>query len=115
MRVRTIGYQRVLNLGNYESKRLELSAELDGGENVEEAISVLAEQVERKIREHAQSKVEAEIEQLNKQLRQMKKELQEIEGKILANSSDLEEPSVDSLPFDSGDTPVNSGDVPDGF
>ena len=39
MKYKTITYQRVKNLGNYESKRLELTAELDDDDNLEEAIA----------------------------------------------------------------------------
>lgn len=38
MKFKTITYQRVKNLGNYESERLELSVELD--ENDDEAVAI---------------------------------------------------------------------------
>ena len=38
MKYKTITYQRVKNLGNYESERLELSVELD--ENDDEAVAI---------------------------------------------------------------------------
>jgi small-conductance mechanosensitive channel len=41
MKFKTITYQRVKNLGNYESERLELSVELDDDEDVDKAISKL--------------------------------------------------------------------------
>lgn len=46
MKYKTITYQRVKNLGNYESKRLELTAELDEDDNLEEAIEILKGKVE---------------------------------------------------------------------
>jgi hypothetical protein len=46
MKIKTISYQRVVNLGNYESKRLELFAEVQEGEDEEVAISALMEKVE---------------------------------------------------------------------
>lgn len=33
MKVRTVAYGKTFNLGNYESERIELTAELDEGEN----------------------------------------------------------------------------------
>lgn len=51
MQIKSISYHRVINLGNYESKRLELFAEVQEGEDPETAISSLAELVERKARE----------------------------------------------------------------
>ncbi len=38
---RIVTYQRVLNLGNYESKRLEISEYLDADEDIEIATSRL--------------------------------------------------------------------------
>jgi len=35
MRIKELVYSRTKNLGNYESERIELRAELDEGENVE--------------------------------------------------------------------------------
>lgn len=46
MKYKTITYQRVKNLGNYESKRLELTVELDEDNNLEEAIEILKGKVE---------------------------------------------------------------------
>ena len=46
MKYKTITYQRIKNLGNYESKRLKLSAELDENDNLEEAIEILKGKVE---------------------------------------------------------------------
>ncbi|MEH1788497.1 MAG: hypothetical protein V7L23_23675 [Nostoc sp.] len=51
MKIKTISYKRVINLGNYENKHLELFAEVEEGEDVEAAISSLGELVERKARE----------------------------------------------------------------
>ena len=46
MKYKTITYQRVKNLGNYESKRLELTAELDENDELEVAIEILKGKVE---------------------------------------------------------------------
>jgi small-conductance mechanosensitive channel len=45
MKFKTITYQRVKNLGNYESERLELSVELDDDEDVNEAMAVVIAKV----------------------------------------------------------------------
>ncbi|MEY2833402.1 MAG: hypothetical protein RLZZ574_2661 [Cyanobacteriota bacterium] len=47
MQVRTITYQRVKNLGNYESERMEMTIELDDDENVEIAIAALKDTVKK--------------------------------------------------------------------
>lgn len=46
MKYKTITYQRVKNLGNYESERLELSVELDENDDVESAIARIKSKVE---------------------------------------------------------------------
>ncbi len=113
MQVKTISYKRVLNLGNYENKHLELLAEVHEGDNVDAEISHLMETVERKIREQADLEIEAkdlrrEIRQLQKELEQLKAEKDKLTGVEI-------EPSIDDIPFKAGDTPKTSGDVPDGF
>ena len=45
MEVKTITYQRVKNLGNYESERLELTVELDENDKPEIAIAILRNKV----------------------------------------------------------------------
>ncbi|MBW4535202.1 MAG: hypothetical protein KME09_14805 [Pleurocapsa minor HA4230-MV1] len=47
MKYKTITYQRVKNLGNYESERLELSVELDEDDDEEVAIASLKSKVEQ--------------------------------------------------------------------
>lgn len=49
MHIKTVNYRRVKNLGNYESKTIELIAELAEGESAEEAIDKLAEIVDEKL------------------------------------------------------------------
>jgi hypothetical protein len=75
MNIKTITYQRVINLGNYESKRLEMTADISEGEDSEYEASVLMEMVERKVREEAQKFVEAEITALKKELRELKQQV----------------------------------------
>ncbi|BAY34191.1 hypothetical protein NIES2107_60960 [Nostoc carneum NIES-2107] len=120
MQVKTISYKRVLNLGNYENKHLELLAEVHEGDNLDAEISHLMETVERKIREHEEQKIEAELENLRqhrsdlrKQIRDLKQELGQLQQGAIANPADLE-PSIDDIPFEAGDTAQSSG-IPDGF
>lgn len=47
MKFKTITYQRVKNLGNYESERLELSVELNEDDDVDDAIALLKCKVEQ--------------------------------------------------------------------
>ena len=44
MRIKTVGYQRVFNLGNYESLRIELHAEINEGEDVQATIDELSKE-----------------------------------------------------------------------
>lgn len=45
MKVTTITYQRVKNLGNYESERMEMTIELDDDEDVDKAIAYIKQSV----------------------------------------------------------------------
>lgn len=47
MKYKTITYQRVKNLGNYESERLELSAEVAEDDDISSTISTLKEIVNK--------------------------------------------------------------------
>jgi small-conductance mechanosensitive channel len=47
MKFKTVTYQRVKNLGNYESERLELSIELSEDDDVDEAIATLIDKVKK--------------------------------------------------------------------
>lgn len=108
MEIKTINYERVLNLGNYENKKLALFAEVLEGEDPEEAISRLAETVERKIRESVSNeyqrqmlKLEAEKERLAAQVANLKVELKQL-GKI------KDEPENPHIPFDAGEASLSS-------
>lgn len=54
MKFKTITYQRVKNLGNYESERLELSVELNEDDDVDDAIALLKFKVEKVLEENNQ-------------------------------------------------------------
>ncbi|MEH1992351.1 hypothetical protein [Nostoc sp.] len=96
MRIKTISYKRVINLGNYENKHLELFAEIEDGEDVEVAISSLAELVERKARESFE--LIFDIRELKDKRRELSKEVE----KLKAEKDKLtgEEPDPDHIPFD---------------
>ncbi|WP_414546087.1 hypothetical protein [Nostoc sp. CCY0012] len=104
MTIKTITYQRVLNLGNYESKRLEMTAEISEGDDPEAAASHLIETVERKVREDVTQKIKEEI-------RQLKHELWELNTEISTKKSlETKEPDPDDIPFDSGENSPNLSD-----
>jgi len=77
MQIKTITYQRVVNLGNYESKRLEMTAEISESDDLEYETSVLMEMVERKVREEAHTAIEVEMSDLKAKLRLLRKEVAE--------------------------------------
>ncbi|WP_445626619.1 hypothetical protein [Nostoc sp. DSM 114167] len=124
MKIKTISYKRVLNLGNYENKHLELFAEVDEGEDPEQAILQLADIVERTIREsvtkeYNRQMLQAEVkkERLLDEIAELRAELRRL-GKIKdeppAPELDPNEPDPDNIPFETGDT-SQTGGVPDGF
>ncbi|MEH2445802.1 MAG: hypothetical protein V7K18_08460 [Nostoc sp.] len=82
MAIKNITYQRVINLGNYESKRLELSAEVLEGDDPNEEASRLMEMVDRKIREDVSTKIEEEIRQLRKELRELQKQYETVKSSL---------------------------------
>ncbi|MDZ7992044.1 MAG: hypothetical protein RM022_014825 [Nostoc sp. EfeVER01] len=105
MKIKTISYKRVLNLGNYENKHLELFAEVDEGENPEEAILQLADTVERTIRESVTKEYnrqmlqsEAQKEKLLDEIAELKHELKQL-GKI-KDEPPKQEADPDDIPFD---------------
>ncbi|MFN6515687.1 MAG: hypothetical protein RMY29_014495 [Nostoc sp. CreGUA01] len=78
MQIKTISYQRVLNLGNYESKRLELYAEVLEGEDPDVATTKLIEKVESKIREEVESGIVERIEKLKTQEWELQAQVKEL-------------------------------------
>ncbi len=96
MEIKTISYQRVLNLGDYNSKRLEMFAELHPGDDIDSETSALMETVERKIRENAAKQIEDEISSLKQQLRELKQEIkQQIDQGITKTTSPNPETSAE--------------------
>ncbi|MBD2415066.1 hypothetical protein H6H01_31010 [Nostoc calcicola FACHB-3891] len=98
MEIKTISYQRVVNLGSYESKRLELFAEVQEGEDPEIAISALMETVERKVSEHTE--LVNESKDLQRGIRNLKQELAELEKKKASLTDGVVEADPDNIPFD---------------
>ena len=47
MKITTVSYYRTVNLGNYESKRMEVTAEIGDDESLEECTIELIERVHR--------------------------------------------------------------------
>ncbi|MEH2072320.1 MAG: hypothetical protein V7K47_29915 [Nostoc sp.] len=112
MQVKTISYKRVLNLGNYENKHLELFCEVLEGEDDEEAISRLMEKVERNVREPREREIVTQIKTLEStanNLREQISYLQEKLGELKSKEEELtqqsEEPDPDDIPFESGEAP----------
>ncbi|MBC1242045.1 hypothetical protein [Nostoc sp. 2RC] len=127
MQLKSISYKRVLNLGNYENKHLELFAEVADGDDNDAAILELMELVERNIRsqignqfqkqivdlEARKNQLHDEVFNLNQNITKLKKTKEELEK--AESKPDPTEPDPDDIPFDPGDTPKNSGDIPNGF
>lgn len=107
MQIKTITYQRVLNLGNYESKRLEMSAEIHETDNIEAETSHLMEMVESKIREDVTKEIESKIRELKNKLRELKNEYSTLESSLKPEK----EVDIDDIPFDS----TSSSSNPDNF
>lgn len=100
MQIKTISCERVINLGNYESRRLQLGAEISADEDVEAAISFLAELVERKARENLE--VIFDTREKKQQLRELTREVE----RLNAEKDKLTGVEVvpDDIPFDSGES-----------
>ncbi|MBU7587258.1 MAG: hypothetical protein KAF91_31165 [Nostoc sp. TH1S01] len=95
MEIKTINYERVLNLGNYENKKLALFAEVHEGDDVEESISRVMETVERKIREEAHDKYNEQLRQLKQEINSLKQELADLQSQkaqLTAQETDTEIP-----------------------
>lgn len=126
MKVTTITYQRVLNLGDYNSARLEKTALADEYEDHEVATQSLIENVERQIREeNIHKRLDQEIRDRKKELASLmteyailKDNYQSLHKKfeiLSAQQTNSEEPDPDDIPFETGDIPVSSSSIPEGF
>ncbi len=65
--IKTITYKRILNLGNYETKALEMSAELEELDHPESVTRNLVNIVENMIREPIEDEIKAEIADLQEE------------------------------------------------
>ncbi|MEH1817309.1 MAG: hypothetical protein V7L09_33600 [Nostoc sp.] len=95
MQIKSISYHRVINLGNYESKRLELFAEVQEGEDPEAAISSLAELVERKARESFE--LIFDVRELKRERRKLSEEVDRLKAEKDKLSGVEADP--DDIPF----------------
>ena len=89
--IKTIAYKRILNIGNYESKHLEITYELGEGEEPGLQISTVMEMVERKIREDQAISIVEEIAASHRELRQLKTEHRELLEKMTDDVSSNKE------------------------
>lgn len=117
MKIKTISYKRVLNLGNYENKHLELFAEVEEGEDSEEAILHLADTVERTIRESVNKEYKRQMLQLEGQKERLAEEVANLkyELKKLGKIKDEPPSAADDIPFESGVSEQSSADTQGGF
>ncbi|MDJ0800187.1 MAG: hypothetical protein QNJ51_25835 [Calothrix sp. MO_167.B12] len=107
---RIITYKRILNLGNYESKHLEISKSIDADEDLEVAVSRLMEFVERKIREDSEQQITTEIRDAKKLLKRLNKQIAQLQRQLPTPEDD------DGIPFDSGEEiPRPTTDIPDNY
>lgn len=108
MKVKTITYKRIFNLGNYESKHLEETAEIDDHDDPDKAATELITIVERKVRERVDLEMQAadlrdDIKDLKRQIIQLTKEREALIK---------QEPEEDDIPFkpESAPSTSDSGD-----
>ena len=105
MKLKTVKYAALANLGNYENERIELEAELEGGEDYTEALIRLTEMV------HQQLKNEKEYFEYCDHYNQARRKLSDITEKLQQAYDQWEEtsnfliaqglkPSVPSFPIE---------------
>ncbi|MTJ12213.1 hypothetical protein FJR11_06300 [Anabaena sp. UHCC 0187] len=92
--IKSATYKRILNLGNYESKHLEIAYEVREDEDPLIKISELMELTERKIREEQATSIIEEITALRHELRKLKTEHREILNKINGNDSTTDDGDI---------------------
>ncbi|MBD2569707.1 hypothetical protein [Anabaena lutea] len=90
MTIKTITYKRILNLGNYESKHLEMTYEIEEHDDPLVEASRLMTTVEYKLREDQSEAIRQEINSLRQELRVLKGEQREL-LKQTAKESDVED------------------------
>jgi hypothetical protein len=95
MEVKTITCRRILNLGNYESRHLEITADINVLDNPDEEATELIELVERKVKERVD--LELVATDLKEQITDLKNELARLEKEKAAISGQEADP--DDAPF----------------
>jgi chromosome segregation ATPase len=110
--IKTITYKRILNLGNYESKHLEMTYEIGENEDPFIEASDLMEVVESKIRKDQAQSYREEIESLLHELRTLKAQHRELLNEINTKQQELEEYSSN---FTHPKYPDPDEDSEDGF
>jgi hypothetical protein len=96
MKIKTITCKRIFNLGNYESRHLEMTADIFDDEDPDEAARQLIEKAERIVRERVD--VEIQAADLKDEIKDLKKELARLE-KQKTTLTEVE-PDADNIPFD---------------
>ncbi|TAE58835.1 MAG: hypothetical protein EAZ76_10830 [Nostocales cyanobacterium] len=83
MNVKTATYQRVKNLGNYESKRLEITIEIDQPLSFADSeVFALMEFVEQKIMEDHESSLRERIKELKQEKQKLEESIKELSAPI---------------------------------
>ncbi|OUL28796.1 hypothetical protein [Nostoc sp. 106C] len=107
MQLKSISYKRVLNLGNYENKHLELFAEVALGEDENAAILELMELVERNIRSQIGKQFQKEILDLEAQRNKLSDEVYYLKQELIKLGKIKDEPAKEDnpdIPFETGGT-----------
>ncbi|MBK1990871.1 hypothetical protein A0J48_025910, partial [Sphaerospermopsis aphanizomenoides BCCUSP55] len=93
MKIKTFTYKRILNLGNYESKHLEATIEVETYllDSAEEECSALMEMVERKIREDCATKIKDEIRSAREELWAIQKEIEVAKQQLVPHTEEVRE------------------------
>jgi hypothetical protein len=92
VRFSTVKYGRTYNMGNYQSERIDLEADLDDGDDAEAALQVLQEWVAQQSSEPEEAM--RSLEQDRKSATRKRQELRELESKLAQARSDWNRLSV---------------------
>lgn len=76
MQIKTANYKRTINLGNYENRVLELGAELNEGDDLNQSLADLVKDVELRVRS---IDIDAEISQKKQELKELKAQVTSLE------------------------------------
>ncbi|WP_193196398.1 hypothetical protein [Nostoc sp. MG11] len=118
MQLKTVSYKRVLNLGNYENKHLELFAEVLEGDDEDAAILKLMELVERNIRSQIGKEFQKQILDLEAQKNRLSDEVYYLKQDLIKLGKIKDEPPKEDnpdIPFEAGETSSEGGASLGGF